>query len=72
MSDAVRGTASADAVSRLPTPMTDESPPRMRVECTECDFAETLTRSEEEWAADAVEDHAERTGHRLRSVPIAD
>lgn len=52
--------------------MTDRPPTRLRVVCTECDFETTLARSDEGWSADAVADHAERTGHTLRSIPLDD
>ena len=53
--------------------MTDRTSTRLKVECTECDFGTTLVRSAEgEWSADAVADHAERTGHTLRSIPLDD
>ena len=52
--------------------MTDRSSTRMRVECTDCAFSTTVVRSGEGWSADSVAVHAERTGHALRSVPLAD
>lgn len=52
--------------------MTEANGTRLRVECTECEFVTTVTRSEEGWAADVVADHAERTGHALRSCPPDD
>ncbi len=61
-------TPTADA-SHGRAAMTDENRTQLRVECTECEFATTVARSEEGWAADAVADHAERTGHALRSFP---
>lgn len=50
--------------------MTDQTGSQMRVECTECEFTQTLSRSDGEWLADDVTKHAERTGHRLRAVPV--
>ena len=50
--------------------MTDPSVSEMRVECTNCAFSQTLTRSDGEWSAADVTEHAERTGHRLRAVPV--
>lgn len=52
--------------------MTEANGTRFRVECTECEFAATVARTEEGWAADAVADHAEQTGHALRSFPLDD
>lgn len=52
--------------------MTGQTLTRMRIECTECEFVTTLTRSDGGWSAEPVADHAERTGHVLRSVPLDD
>lgn len=52
--------------------MTERTPTRLRVECTECEFVETFVRADGEWPADAVADHARRTGHTMRSVPLDD
>lgn len=50
--------------------MNGQTPTEMRVECTECEFATTLVRSDAGWSTESVADHAERTGHTLRSVPL--
>ena len=52
------------------TPMTDLTASQMRVECTDCEFSQTLVCSDGEWPADDVTEHAERTGHRLRVMPV--
>ena len=50
--------------------MTGSTSLRLRVECTECEFSETLVRKKDGWTAGGVAAHASRTGHRLRSVPL--
>ena len=50
--------------------MTDLTASQMRIECTNCEFSQTLVRSDGEWPDDDVTEHAERTGHRLRAVPV--
>lgn len=50
--------------------MTDSIASQMTVECTECEFSQTLTRSDDGWSAADVTEHAERTGHRLRATPV--
>ena len=52
--------------------MTEQTSTRLQVECTECEFETTVMRSEEGWSADVVADHADRTGHTLRSIPFDD
>ena len=52
--------------------MTERPSTRLKVVCTGCEFETTLVSSAEGWSADTVDDHAERTGHTLRSVPLDD
>ena len=49
--------------------MTNQTPTQFTVECTECEFSETIVRTDDGWTVDRVAAHLE-TGHTLRTVAV--
>lgn len=45
--------------------MSSNSPPTMRIECTECEFAKVVTPADGENPYETVEMHGAESGHTL-------